>query len=63
MKVLVRWKGYGSHVEHGVCYQRQPGDEDLMSNIIAKRASVCGLVDILGDPKQRILEGGGPDDY
>ena len=56
-KVLVKWIGYGCHFIDGVAYQRVKNDEDIVTEVEAKKMALTGQVEIVGPPGKNVLEG------
>ncbi len=54
-KYIIQWIIHGQHIdEHGLSHQRGPGDEDIVTALVARKMRTNGQVEIIG-PKSEIM--------
>lgn len=46
---IIQWIIHGQHIDKdGLSHQRMPGDEDIVTDLMARKMKSAGLVEIIG---------------
>ncbi len=54
---VVQWIIHGQHIDkHGLSHQRCPGDEEIVTALMARKMRTNGMVEIIG-PKSEVMAG------
>ena len=60
---VIQWIIHGQHIDKdGLSHQRTPGDEDIVTEFMARKMNVAGLVEIIGTESEvmagRVIDAG-----
>ena len=60
---IIQWIIHGQHIDKdGLSHQRTPGDEDIVTGLMARKMKSAGLVEIVGTESEvmadRVIDSG-----